>query len=218
MHDRLGVIEALGKRLITREQWETWFFEHHPEAVLLGAQKDEHGVFFTYREKTLKERGVPIDRREPLACKKYAFTNTNVMLSFFTGGLDEIDLDPYYQRGLVWDLERKEALIDSLFTGLGMPAIYVREFRNGRNGPWMEVLDGKQRVSTLMEFVNDGFAYQGWLFSELPIEMQRAFRSIGIGIVRVYDLTDAEAEEIYDRLNFNGVPHKAEDRRKTKEA
>lgn len=148
--------------------------------------------------------------------KRYAFTNSNVMLMLFPDyvAAGEIDLNPSYQRGLVWDLARKEALIDSLFTGLGMPSIYIREFTDGREKPWMEVLDGKQRISTIIEFINDGFRYKGFLYSELHQSHRRAFRALGIGIVRAKDLTDEETEEIYDRLNFNGVPHKAEDRRK----
>jgi len=67
-----------------------------------------------------------------------------------------LDLNPPYQRGLVWDLEHKVKLIDSLVSGLGIPAVYFREKRDG-----YEVIDGKQRIHTICSFLNDGFPYNG---------------------------------------------------------
>jgi len=62
-----------------------------------------------------------------------------------------LDLNPPYQRGLVWDLEHKVKLIDSLVSGLGIPAVYFREKRDG-----YEVIDGKQRIHTICSFLMMG--------------------------------------------------------------
>ncbi|MNK58665.1 hypothetical protein D3C87_777550 [compost metagenome] len=148
--------------------------------------------------------------------KRYSFTTSNIPVgswrSYSNGG--DLNFDAPYQRGLVWSLEQKVRLIDSLWTGLGIPAVYVREHEITSDNAWMEIVDGKQRVSAILEYFNDGFPYRGYRFSELPLAVQRRFASIGVGIVRVHDVTDAEVEEIYDRINFCGVPHKPEDRRK----
>lgn len=56
-----------------------------------------------------------------------------------------------------WDKSQKSLLVDSVINGYFLPEIYI--IREGTNdfSP-MSVLDGKQRLTTLYEFVKDGFA------------------------------------------------------------
>ena len=118
----------------------------------------------------------------------------------------DVDLSPPYQRGLVWDLERKVRLIDSLAYGISMPAIYFRDL--GVAGDvWLEVVDGKQRLSTLAEFARGEFAFAGRTFPELGERERAAFLMIGIATITVKSMSDADTRELYECLNFCGVPH-----------
>ena len=74
----------------------------------------------------------------------------------------DVDLSPPYQRGLVWDLERKVRLIDSLAYGISMPAIYFRDL--GVAGDvWLEVVDGNRRVVYLGVFGRQRYVCLVWI-------------------------------------------------------
>lgn len=63
----------------------------------------------------------------------------------------EIDIAPEYQRHFVWDEERESELIESIYLGIPVPSLYMAA---NRNGTW-EVVDGVQRLSTLVHFCGD---------------------------------------------------------------
>jgi len=115
-----------------------------------------------------------------------------------------LNLDHPYQRGLVWDMEHKLKLIDSIVTGLGIPSVYLRMNRDYS----YEVIDGKQRIHTLISFMDDDFPYNGLLYSQHDEISRRSFEfSTTVGVSMLKFITDEEAQEIYNRINFNGVPH-----------
>lgn len=57
----------------------------------------------------------------------------------------------FYQRDYVWSQEDKESLIDSIFNHIEIGK-FVLVFK-GYEGDMYEVLDGKQRLSALQEFL-----------------------------------------------------------------
>jgi hypothetical protein len=61
----------------------------------------------------------------------------------------EIIIDPEFQRLFRWDVGQKSKLIESLLLGIPLPSIFVFEKENGK---W-ELIDGLQRVSTVLEFM-----------------------------------------------------------------
>lgn len=64
-------------------------------------------------------------------------------------GNDEIIIDPEFQRLFRWDIGQKSKLIESLLLGIPLPSIFVFEKEDGR---W-ELIDGLQRISTMLEFM-----------------------------------------------------------------
>ncbi len=61
----------------------------------------------------------------------------------------EIVIDPEFQRLFRWDIGQKSKLIESLLLGIPLPSIFVFE---REDGTW-ELIDGLQRISTLLEFM-----------------------------------------------------------------
>jgi hypothetical protein len=61
----------------------------------------------------------------------------------------EIVIDPEFQRLFRWDIGQKSKLIESLLLGIPLPSIFVFE---KENGSW-ELIDGLQRISTVLEFM-----------------------------------------------------------------
>lgn len=62
---------------------------------------------------------------------------------------NELQINPAYQRLFRWDGTRKARLIESILLGLPLPPIFVYQ---RTDGVW-ELIDGLQRVSTLLEFI-----------------------------------------------------------------
>lgn len=114
------------------------------------------------------------------------------------------DMNPTYQRGLVWNIEDKRKLIDALVNDRSIGAITYA--KNDFSDKYLyEILDGKQRLSTIAEFIANGFTYQGILFSELCKKEQDAFLNKSIGVVEVSFTNDREKLEYFIELNSAGV-------------
>lgn len=65
-----------------------------------------------------------------------------------------IQLSPRFQRRDAWDVSRKSKFLESLFLGLPVPQIVLAE-QQGQRGQFL-VLDGKQRLLTLLQFTGGG--------------------------------------------------------------
>lgn len=61
----------------------------------------------------------------------------------------ELIINPEYQRLFRWKNEQKANLVDSLLLGIPLPSIFVSQRDDGR---W-ELIDGLQRVSTILELM-----------------------------------------------------------------
>lgn len=63
----------------------------------------------------------------------------------------DLIIDPEFQRLFRWDIGQKSKLIESLLLGIPLPSIFVFEKEDGK---W-ELVDGLQRVSTIIEFMGN---------------------------------------------------------------
>lgn len=68
----------------------------------------------------------------------------------------QLQLDPEYQRRNVWAAKAKSQFIESLLLGIPIPQILLAS-RAGQKNVFL-VLDGKQRLSTIKEFLDGHFA------------------------------------------------------------
>lgn len=63
----------------------------------------------------------------------------------------EIIINPDFQRLFRWDIGQKSKLIESILLGIPIPSIFVFE----REDSTWELVDGLQRISTLLEFMGE---------------------------------------------------------------
>ena len=67
-----------------------------------------------------------------------------------------IDLDPSYQRdGGVWTLSVRQLLLDSIINGFDIPKFYFHEFVPPERGFHYAIIDGKQRLQTIWDFMDN---------------------------------------------------------------
>jgi hypothetical protein len=71
------------------------------------------------------------------------------LISMYKDG--ELDLHPAFQRFFRWTPEQKSRLIESLLLGIPIPAIFVSE----RDDSKWDVIDGLQRISTILEVMGE---------------------------------------------------------------
>lgn len=63
----------------------------------------------------------------------------------------ELDINPDYQRRFRWSIQQRSRLIESILIGVPLPSIFVYQ---NEKGIW-EVVDGVQRISTILEFMGE---------------------------------------------------------------
>lgn len=112
------------------------------------------------------------------------------------------DFSPEYQRGNVWTLENKIDLIDSIFNNIdiGKFTFIKPDYILDKT----EVLDGKQRITTLMEYFEDRFEYKGCKFSDLSIKDKQHFENYSISWGESTGLTREQKLRYFIKLNTTG--------------
>lgn len=78
----------------------------------------------------------------------------------------ELIIDPDFQRLFRWNIGQKAKLIESLLLGIPLPSIFVFETADGN---W-ELIDGLQRLSTILEFMGRLREPEGSLSSPSVLE------------------------------------------------
>lgn len=80
-----------------------------------------------------------------------------------------VDLEAPYQRGSIWTLEQRQKLIESVLRGVPIAALVLSDM-----GPISEVqyrvIDGKQRLESLIGFTQNKFAVPGHWFPAENLE------------------------------------------------
>lgn len=66
-------------------------------------------------------------------------------------------LDSDFQRGNVWSTRQQRELVESVLMGLPLPIFYYNEDKKGR----LIVIDGRQRLTALFEFMDNKFKLNG---------------------------------------------------------
>ena len=98
----------------------------------------------------------------------YNYCIEGLLLSYFHNG---IDLNPDYQRSSVWTEEQKVKLIDSIYRHINIGSIVLVEKKWFNNqeivSDMYEILDGKQRLSAIIDYVSSKFPYRGKYYYEL---------------------------------------------------
>ncbi|MFX1818463.1 DUF262 domain-containing protein [Pseudarthrobacter sp. CC4] len=126
----------------------------------------------------------------------------------------QLILSPRFQRRDVWSETARSYLMDTIIRGLPIPKVFIRQIIDPATGRSIrEVVDGQQRLRTILSFVRDGFMirpghnaeFGGLFFSELPQEKQMELLGYEISTDLLVNLTDAEVLDIFSRLNSHAV-------------
>lgn len=133
------------------------------------------------------------------------------------------------QRGLVWTIEQKRALIFTILRDQRIaPFVVVQNDKDGQRRYNWQVIDGKQRINSIFEFFNDEFSivFDGieYLYSQLPPDCKRQVERYSLFTVDVhysYDddpISDQTKIDLFEEINWLGTPQDIEHFNKIKNA
>lgn len=134
-------------------------------------------------------------------------------------GDGKLNLSPKYQRDDAWDGKRRQKFVLSILQGYDIPKVYLRE-----TATQFEVVDGKQRLTTLTNYLNDlfdlprgialirGYDVSKKSYSELPEELREVIGQFKIDATIYADITELDTEEIFARLQLGAALNAQEKR------
>jgi hypothetical protein len=160
------------------------------------------------------------DERRLVSFDSYDMTVRQIF-DMFTEGV--IFVPPEYQRQFVWDLEREAVLIESILLGIPVPSLFMA---TNKDSTW-EIVDGVQRLSTIVHFIDPSENFlkainkklplkigglekltelNGFTFTDLPKSMQLMFMTRPIRVTVLNDKSDLSVRfDLFERLNTGGV-------------
>ena len=95
-------------------------------------------------------------------------------------------------------------LIPSLFFAIGSIVWNLND--SFYDTDWW-LLDGQQRVSTIISYMNGEFEFCGYRYPDLPKEEQAHFRRMPLSKIQTKITDPKVCEEIYNILIYGGTPH-----------
>lgn len=141
----------------------------------------------------------------------------DMYLRWIAGG--ELDFDADYQRGYVWGSEEQQNFLNVVISGfpIGMVALAKAPDWCERPLPYIEVVDGKQRLTTLKKFItneipitlNDGPIY----WRDMTRAEQLAFGRPSLPAVVLDGVSYKDRLAYFMAVNFTGVPQSEQHKR-----
>lgn len=145
---------------------------------------------------------------------KYRYA-TNQYIVGYLNNLDKnnkINTDLDCQRGYVWTEDRQQDMWDTLLFGHRIPELHAV-----REGLKYEIIDGKQRLTTIMKIVNNEIPYKKnkahpntmalfnnesqIYFKDLPSYLQERILNTTINLAEYSDINDNDLVVLFRKLN-----------------
>jgi Protein of unknown function DUF262 len=113
-------------------------------------------------------------------------------------------LSPYFQRELVWRETHKRDFIDTILKGYPFPLIFVSRGRIDveRMQATSMLVDGQQRLSTIVEYLSGEFDVAGKRFEDLSVDQKEEFLKYEVPVIDLdFPEDDPRIKEVFRRLN-----------------
>ena len=129
----------------------------------------------------------------------------------------EYELKPEFQRRITWDDKKRSKLIESFIMNIPVPPVFLYDDEYSS----YVVMDGLQRISTIIEFYSDHFSLAGleeWSelngkkYSQLPQKVKEGIDRRQLSVITMLKesakdtvTADKMKKMVFERLNTGGV-------------
>lgn len=120
----------------------------------------------------------------------------------------DLQLQPFFQRNLVWTDKAKSLFIESILLDLPISEIYLHEDKDGL----LSVIDGQQRLSTIFHFIDKKFILKdleklkSLNGSDSDFQEIEQFKQFDMYYVKIgQNTSQEEIIDTYSRINTNTV-------------
>ncbi|KAG9312705.1 hypothetical protein JVU11DRAFT_7128 [Chiua virens] len=117
-----------------------------------------------------------------------------------------IDLDPEYQRDVVWQEEKQSGLIDSLLRNYYIPPIIFAVTIQDDGSELRTCIDGKQRLTSIQRFTNEKLWFKSSATNTkrklLPQYLRTQFTNKQIVCIEYTELNNDQEREIFQRVQL----------------
>jgi hypothetical protein len=126
-----------------------------------------------------------------------------------------LDLDPAYQRRSVWNLRYRQDFVETVLLGYPAPSLFLHEDIDADGRQAYAVVDGKQRLTAVMDFVNGAFTtredfdvklppdLRGVYFKDLAPSARQGYFSYEFTVEYMPSTDELVIAEVFDRINRN---------------
>ena len=152
---------------------------------------------------------------------KFDFSGQSI--SWFNDRLKEERLvfKPPFQRNPVWLDKHKAYLVDTVLHNLPVPEIYIQKETNEEGETVYSIVDGQQRIRTLLEFPLGRFSLiekfspgrDGVVWNDLSGDEKKKFWNYRIVVREIEGASDAELRDLFQRLNQHTIALNAQELR-----
>lgn len=121
-----------------------------------------------------------------------------------------LDLSPPYQRHSVWTPKERRYFLDTIFNGYPCPPLFLYKSISDEGVSTYHVVDGKQRLETIINFVADktmlssdmqdeGLAGKKW--KNIDLDLRKKFWNYQLAVEMLDSVDNAIVKEVFDRYN-----------------
>jgi len=137
----------------------------------------------------------------------------------------DIRVNQEYQRsGQVWPDSARAYFVDTILEGYPFPKLYFYQVYDKKmKKPMMEIVDGQQRIMTIIGFKNNEFRltsssqnYAGLSFAELPEEVQEKYLMTSVQVDVILSTEKSKLLEMFRRINAYTAPLNSAEKRHSK--
>lgn len=172
------------------------------------------------------------EKRELLKRTKILKQTWSILETYQKIKQTKLMLSPAYQRNVIWSPDKQSSFIESIFMDILIPPIYVVEIpgENMLEDSSYEVVDGKQRLTAISEFINGKFKlrkkaleyfqdlYGDKFYSEIERDYKTETKALLSSVLDIYVITANSPEftkyDIFSRLNKGSEPLRVNEIRK----
>ena len=147
------------------------------------------------------------DERPSYLDRYVTSTLSNLLTKTMKNGFDA---NPDYQRDYVWTDSDRHKLLTSMFNGQDIGKFVLLDYNWPRTE--IEILDGKQRLDAIIQFITSQYDYNGYYWHNLSMMDRYRFEDLRVQYVELNGnrLTEIDKIQIFLDVNVAGVPQSEE--------